>query len=322
MAVRYHAWFDEGQKVATRSGQCVDVGEAMTAAIVLSAGLGTRLAPLTDELAKPLMPVGDRPVLAHVVEALGRGGVTRIVANTHHRAADFQRKIDHLTAKVHFLHEPRILGTAGGVANAASALGDGPIVVWNGDILAPDLDVLAVVAEHARGGAGVLWVVEPTAPGTGTVGLDDTGCIVRLRGQQFGSETSGGEFLGIQVMGADLRRALPREGCLVADVALPFLRRGGRIAAFPYRGAWDDIGQPASLLRANLRWLERHRCATWSAKDAKIDAGAVLEQSLAGKGAVVAGVGAVRECVIFPGARLTAPAARMLVGERAALAVP
>ena len=61
----------------------------MTAAIVLSAGFGTRLAPLTDELAKPLMPVGDRPVLAHIRAALERAGIARVVANVHHRAGDF-----------------------------------------------------------------------------------------------------------------------------------------------------------------------------------------------------------------------------------------
>src|SRR6185503_7901029 len=111
----------------------------MTAAIVLCSGLGTRLRPLTDELAKPLMPVGDRPVLAHIAAALARAGAGSIVANTHHRADDFACKIEHLNVKVHFIYEPNILGTAGGVANAAGALGDGSVVVWNGDILAPEL---------------------------------------------------------------------------------------------------------------------------------------------------------------------------------------
>jgi mannose-1-phosphate guanylyltransferase len=233
----------------------------MTAAIVLCAGLGTRLAPLTDELAKPLMPVGDRPILAHVTEMLGAAGVTNIVANTHHRAPDFDHDYASLKSKLHLLYEPKILGTAGGVANAARALGDGPVVVWNGDILAPELDVAALMAAQERTPADALWVVEPAAPGTGTVGLDDHGNVVRLRGERFGAETAGGDFLGIQVMGARLRRALPAEGCLVADVALPLLRRGGRLASFPYRGAWDDIGQPASLLRAICVVERRHLAA-------------------------------------------------------------
>jgi len=293
----------------------------MTAAIVLCAGLGTRLRPLTDELAKPLMPVGDRPVLAHIAAALARCGAGPIVANTHHRYGDFIGESKHLGIKVHFLHEPNILGTAGGVANAASALGDGSVVVWNGDILAPELDVAAITAEQDRASADALWVVEPAAPGTGTVGLDDQGNVVRLRSERFGTETAGGEFLGIQVMSRDLRRALPREGCLVADVALPLLRRGGRLASFLYRGVWDDIGQPASLLRANLRWLERQRLGAWAAPSAKIDAGAVLEGSVVGEGAIVTGTGTARACVVFPGAHMKVPAASLLVATRATLAV-
>ncbi|HMI83005.1 MAG TPA: nucleotidyltransferase family protein [Polyangiaceae bacterium] len=293
----------------------------MTAAIVLSAGLGTRLAPLTDELAKPLMPVGDRPVLAHVVTAISEAGIATIVANTHHRSGDFTQPIARLNAKVHLVHEPRILGTAGGVANAASVLGDGSVLIWNGDIIAPDLDLAAVLAADERASADTLWVVEPTARGAGTVGLDDDGRVVRLRGERFGDETTGGDFLGIQVMSDDLRRTLPREGCLVADVTLPLLRRGGRVASFLYRGDWDDIGQPSSLLRANLRWLERQQLAAWSAGGAVVEGGAALERSLVGEGAVVSGAGILRECVVFPGARVTAPASRRLFGARASLDV-
>jgi mannose-1-phosphate guanylyltransferase len=335
MGVGYHASSPGAKKLRPEAGmregsrsidrdrrEVLELIGGMTAAIVLSAGFGTRLAPLTDELAKPLMPVGDRPVLAHVAAALARGGVGHIVANIHHRADDFVGVIKELDAEIHFIHEHSILGTAGGVANASLALGEGPIVIWNGDIVAPDLDVARLVDEENRASADALWVVEPAVPGTGTVGLDDQGFVVRLRGERFGQETSGGEFLGIQVMGAELRLALPREGCLVADVVLPLLRRGGRMASFLYRGIWDDIGQPASLLRANLRWLERQRLSAWSAASANLGAGAALERSVVGADAVIVGAGAVRECVVFPGARLTAPASRCIVGRHGALAVP
>ena len=293
----------------------------MTAAMVLCAGLGTRLAPLTDELAKPLMPVGDLPVLAHIGAALAGAGLAPIVVNTHHRPADFAREVGRYKPEVHLVHEPMILGTAGGVAHAAAALGEGSIVVWNGDILAPALDVAALIARHRAASAGALWVVEPAAAGKGTVGLDDEGRVVRLRGERFGAETSGGDFLGVQVMGPELRRTLPSKGCLVADVALPLLRQGGRIDTFLYRGEWDDIGHPASLLRANLRWLAARGLGAWSAAGTTIDARATLERSVVAEGAVVNGAGVVRECVVFPGARLDAPASRVLAAARVTLAV-
>jgi mannose-1-phosphate guanylyltransferase len=293
----------------------------MTAAIVLCAGLGTRLAPLTDELAKPLMPVGDRPALAHIAGALARAGITTIVANTHHRSIDFTNEINKWKHEVHLVHEPSILGTAGGVAHAATALGHGPVVVWNGDILAPALDVAALLAQHREAPASVLWVVEPTAAGNGTVGLDDEGQVVRLRGERFGHETSGGDFLGIQVLGSEPRRMLPHAGCLVGDVALPLLRRGGRIDTFLYRGEWDDIGQSGALLRANLRWLAARGLSAWSHAGAKVGTHVTLEQSVVGEGAAAMGTGVVRECVVFPGARIDAPASRVLAARRVTLAV-
>src|SRR6185295_4138673 len=112
------------------AGEVVDL-EGMTSAMVLSAGFGTRLRPLTDELAKPLMPVGDRPMLAHVIDALSRGGVEDVVVNTHHRGGDFVPQIERLGLAIHVVHESKILGTAGGVANASRTLGTGDVVVWN-----------------------------------------------------------------------------------------------------------------------------------------------------------------------------------------------
>jgi mannose-1-phosphate guanylyltransferase len=296
----------------------------MTAAIVLSAGLGTRLGALTQELAKPLMPVGDRPALAHIASALARAGVVRVAVNTHHRSGDFTALGDDPACAIELLHEPKILGTAGGVANAAAVLGEGRAVVWNGDIFAPDLDVGALLAAHdaAEDACDALWVVAPAPLGQGTVGLDAHGHVVRLRGETFGEERRGGEFLGIQVMSAEVRRTLPAEGCLVGDVALPLLRSGGRLATFAFSGEWDDIGSPSMLLRANMRWLDRRALAAWIAPGGRVGGEARLERCLIGEGATVTGRGPMRECVVFPGATLMAPATRRLVAKSAAIDVP
>jgi mannose-1-phosphate guanylyltransferase len=267
------------------------------------------------------MPVGDRPMIVHICDGLRGAGIDKIVANTHHLAIDFEHEIHRLGVDLEVVHEAEILGTAGGVANAGAALGEGGIVIWNGDILAPELDVRALLGAFSEIGAPALWVVEPAAVGCGTVGLDETGGIVRLRGEVFGREVSGGEYLGIQVMSSPLRETLPREGCLVADVALPLLRRGGRIASFPFRDEWHDVGHPTALLRANLRWLERRHLGSWRSEDADVAPGASLHQSLIGAGARVGGVGAVTESVIFPGAEVLAPCHRMLVARTCRLAV-
>jgi NDP-sugar pyrophosphorylase family protein len=128
---------------------------------------------------------------------------------------------------------------------------------------------------------------------------------------------SGGDYLGIMLMASGVRASLPPAGCLVADVALPLLRRGQRIAAFRYDGGWDDVGAPAGLLRANLRWLEQEGRDVWCGERTAIAPGAIIERSVVGEGARIVGSGVVRECVVLPGGSLDAPAERVLAGSRA-----
>src|SRR2546426_402753 len=105
--------------------------------MILAAGLGTRLRPLTDELPKPLVPVGDRPAVAHIADSLTRAGIRDAVINTHHLAEAFSPdRLAALPLRLRVIHEPTILGTGGGVANAAPWLGAGDVILWNGDILA------------------------------------------------------------------------------------------------------------------------------------------------------------------------------------------
>lgn len=293
----------------------------MTAAMVLSAGFGTRLRPLTDELAKPLMPVGDRSMIAHIVQALRDGGAGRIVVNTHYRSDDFIRCVEWLGMNINVLHEREILGTAGGIAHAVGVLGPGSIVVWNGDIWASSLDVERLVPAHRASHALALWVVSPRPAGEGTVGLGANGAVVRLRGEVFGTEMNGGDFIGIQVLGEEARSRLPERGCLVADVALPILRAGGQIASFRFDGVWHDVGEPGALLCANLEWLKHRSLGSWVAPDASVAEGVVLERSLVGSGARVRGAGVVRECVVLAGAELAAPAERVIQGKKASMVV-
>src|ERR1700744_4736917 len=116
--------------------------------MILAAGLGTRLRPPTDELPKPLVPVGERSVGAHVAARLAQAGIREAVLNTHPLAAAFTpERLAGLPLSLRVIHETEVLGTAGGVANAADLLGDGDVVVWNGDILA-DVDVTALASAH------------------------------------------------------------------------------------------------------------------------------------------------------------------------------
>jgi mannose-1-phosphate guanylyltransferase len=179
--------------------------------MVLAAGLGSRLRPLTEVLPKSLVPVGDRPALAHVLESLAAAGLHRVVVNAHH-GADKMRQFLERYPGVALSEEPELLGTAGGVAGAAALLGAGDVLIWNADIHAA-LDPAVVIAAHAAAPRrAATLVVQPRKRGSGSVGVDSSGRVVRLRGERVAQETQGGEFLGVHVLGEELRRTLPERG--------------------------------------------------------------------------------------------------------------
>jgi len=290
--------------------------------MVLAAGLGTRLRPLTEHCPKCLVPVGDRPMLAHIFDRLSAAGAPRVVVNAHHRAAEVVAFVHARASTPHssrtgprvaVSEEGDLLGTAGGLARAAGLLGAGPIVVWNGDVLA-DVDLAALAAAHlAAPAADATLLVRPRADGQGKVGLDASGRVVRLRGERVAGEARSADFLAVAIVGERLRDAMPERGCVVGDVYIPALRRGAVIRSHVFAGAWLDVGGVAAYLDANAAWLESKRAESWVHPAARVAAGVGLERSVVGEGAVVSGGGALVRTVVWPGATAVAPLADAVV---------
>ena len=276
----------------------------MTAAMVLCAGLGTRLRPLTDRLAKPMVPVGDRPAVAHVIERVRLAVRSRIVVNSHHRSEDLGAWAE--AESIAVSHERELLGTAGGLKRAEKLLGQGDVLVWNGDILT-ELDARDLVNAHqasanANASANATLAVRARARGEGSVGIGANGTVVRLRGESFGEETRGGDFLGVHVVSAALRERLPETGCLVGDVYIPALGRGETIRAFVTDATFIDIGSIAQYLAANAAWLTARALDSWAHDTATIAPGVSVRGSVIGAGAVVDAT--AHGCVVWPGAHV------------------
>lgn len=280
--------------------------------MVLAAGLGTRLLPLSAELPKPLMPVGDRPMLAHLAAKLAREGLTSFALNIHHLFDKFSSYCECLDAIPHVIEEPEIKGTAGGVAGARGLFGEPPILVWNGDVLV-DPPVPALLTAAAE--AGFALAVAPRPAGDGTVGLGATGGVVRLRGERFGEEVAGGDYVGVAAIGGRVLESLPERGCLVGDVALPLLRRGEAIATVRVTGDWIDIGSIEAYRRANVEWLVRTAGpgASWVSQSASVGQEVRLAASIIGNGASVIGSGEMARCIVWPGAHAVAPLSDAIV---------
>ncbi len=271
----------------------------LRAALILCAGLGARLRPLTDLRAKPMMPVGDAPAVAHVARRvrLVLASDARLAVNVHHRPEDLAAWA--AAERILVSYETELLGTAGGVARAATLLGAGDVLVWNGDILS-ELDPRALLAAHVAGCAAATLAVFPRPANEGNVGLADDGRIVRLRQESFGRETRGGDFLGIHLLGEPLRALLPAQGCLVGDVYLPALRREETLWAHETSEGFVDIGSVAQYLAANAAWLAARGVASWAHPTAQVHASIV--GSVVGEGAIIDAP--ALDSVVWPGARV------------------
>src|SRR6266566_1785937 len=134
--------------------------------MVLAAGLGTRLRPLTYQITKPMVPVLDRPVMEHILDLLARHSFEQVIANLHYFPDSIR---EHFGARISYNYEPELLGTAGGVRACADFLGDGSFLVISGDALT-DIDLTAMAATHARAG-GIATLAVKQVPDTREYGV-------------------------------------------------------------------------------------------------------------------------------------------------------
>jgi mannose-1-phosphate guanylyltransferase len=282
--------------------------------MVLCAGFGTRLRPLTDERPKPLVPLGDRTLLEHVLHTFAAQGLLPAVVNSHHLAAVFRTLVADFRGILEVVEEPDIRGTAGGVAGARHALTRGPVLVTNADVLA-SVDGRRLLEQTPPD--GLCLAVAPRPVGQGTVGVGEGGRVVRLRGERFGEELEGGDYACTLGIGADALAALPGSGCLIGDVALPLARRGGPLVTLRVESELLEPGDsPVAYHAANLAWLARRGNGPYLAADARMASGVELVDSIVGQAASVEGQGQLERVVVWPGARVRAPLADAIVTTR------
>jgi NDP-sugar pyrophosphorylase family protein len=154
-------------------------------ALVLAAGLGERLRPLTLTTPKPLLDLGGRPLIHYSLLMLKRAGITQVAINVHHLAGELQSALGSgatLGIEITWAPEPVLLGTGGPLHNLRKFFGDAPFVIANSDTVM-DLDVAAMAEFHRdRGGLATLAVVEPDDPRRySRIELDSDGRIRRMR---------------------------------------------------------------------------------------------------------------------------------------------
>ncbi len=230
-------------------------------AMVLAAGLGTRLRPVTETVPKPLVEIGGRTLLDRAIDRLAAAGVERVVVNTHYKAAMVAAHLagrDH--PRIEISHEAELLDTGGGVARALPLLDDAFFVV-NSDVFwldgrDPALLRLAAAFDPERMDAILLLQRTVTAigyDGSGDYFLDPLG-RPRRKGER---EIAPFLFAGIQLLHRRLFAGVTGQ---VFSVVRRFDRaeRAGRLCAIVHDGEWYHIGTPAGLAATRDR-LSSHR---------------------------------------------------------------
>jgi NDP-sugar pyrophosphorylase family protein len=268
-------------------------------AMVLAAGLGLRMRPLTRLCAKPALPVMNRPLLHWTLSLLARHGVSDVAINLHHRPSTVRRAVGDGSAfglRVHFSQEREILGSGGGPRRLRDFFADDPFLLVNGDVFF-DFDLTRLVARHRASGARATLALRPN-PDPAVYGPVVTGPDGRIRsiaGLPRRARGTVSLFAGIHVLDPSLLDRLPLgRSDSVRDLYAPSLVRGERLLGVRVGGVWYDLGTPRLYLAAQTSLLGT---GLGGARGS-----AVHESARVGRGARV-----VRS-VIGPGSRLGAGA--------------
>ncbi|MCF8032155.1 MAG: NDP-sugar synthase [Desulfarculaceae bacterium] len=221
-------------------------------AMILAAGLGNRMRPLTNKRPKCLMPVMNRPLLGLWLERLADWGVERAVVNTHHLAPLVEQWLAGRAPggpEVVISPEPEILGTGGGLVAARPALGEEPFLLVNSDLVAtahvPDL----LEPMEARKAVAVLGLVDEPRFGN-TVGLDREGRVLGFRRQDELSPPRWLTYTGLAAIHPRLLDYLPATGySTLVEGLRAAIAAGEKVWGAPLEGFWDNLGTPEDLLR-------------------------------------------------------------------------
>ena len=289
-------------------------------AMIMAAGLGTRLWPLTDKTAKPMVPVLNRPVMEHIVRLLAKHGVTRLCANLHHHPDAIRRHFGDGSAfgvEIVFRHEEELLGTAGGVGNFRDVLGEKTFLVMSGDSLT-DVDLTAFLAHHrACGGIATMAVKQVSDPSRyGVVVNDSAG---RVSG--FQEKPAAREALsdlcncGIYAFEPAIFDYVPPATFVdwAKDVFPRLLADGAPFYTWRLGSYWNDVGSIDAYRDGNFDALERRVAIDMPGREVRagvwIGAGTVLPDTAEVAPPVLLG----EDCVVESGVTLAGP---LIVGDR------
>jgi mannose-1-phosphate guanylyltransferase len=286
-------------------------------ALVLAAGLGTRLRPLTDIAPKPLLPVAGLPILGHTLKQLAAAGCEAAAINLHHRGEQIRERFGDSFSGMPLVYseEPELLGTLGALHPLKSFLiGADLILLINGDSLCR-WPLRKLIRRHQSDGAPSTLLLTATAPVAqfgGGVGIDREGRILSFRP----SDAAEGEivrryvFAGAHVFSPRLLdRVGPEVSDIVRDLYIPMLKEGAKLTSLVTHRPWHDLGTPQRFLDgvvdwSRAGWPERLWRPAWVSPEAVVEPGAKVRRAVVEAGAKVGEGAQVERSVLMPGSKV------------------
>ena len=240
-------------------------------AMILAAGYGLRLRPLTETIPKPLLPIGGYPLVVWNLLLLKQHGITDALINLHYRGDQIVEALGDGSSygmRISYSHEPIILGTGGGIRQAQPYFENSACLVLNGDTLsACDLTMLIKTHVASQALATLALRADPLASEWGAVTLADDSRILQIKGEPpIGKDPSspdppptveamrlvGYMFSGAHVLEPAVVDAIPAGPGSIIDVYIELLRQRQPLAGYRMSGYWSDIGTPERYAAAEL----------------------------------------------------------------------
>jgi mannose-1-phosphate guanylyltransferase len=285
--------------------------------MVLAAGRGERMRPLSDLVPKPALPLPGGPLVAWSLRLTAATGARRVVVNTWHLAARMEEAVRRVATalpdvEVVVTRETDLLGTAGGLARARDLGllgGDGAVLVANGDVV-QSLDLRPLLARHDEGVDDVTLALLPHLDPRrwSRVELDLDGHVRAVR--PSGPPSSGEVPLlypGVMMVSRDALDRIPSGRCEVPATLWEPARRAGRLGGVVVSGHWREVGTPAAYREAAVALCgDRSRVA----EDARLHPNAAVSTSFIGPGSHIA-EGAVVEASVVTAGATVGPGARV-----------
>jgi NDP-sugar pyrophosphorylase family protein len=276
-------------------------------AMILSAGYGTRLWPLTEDRTKPAIPILGKPLVGYVAEYLARYGCDEIVVNLHHQPESVRAALgdgSRFGVSLRYVEEPVILGTSGALDNARALLDGATFVVINGKIIT-DIDLNAALETHRRAGAIATLVLLPNPEiERFTVVETAEGCLRGFGSMPIAAEYAGRDaplmFTGIQILEPRIFDYIPRGvfSHSTTDVYPKAMSSGERIATHIGEGKWYELSTPQRYLDISLAMLRERNEAFSAGSSCVIAPGADVSEAILWDRVVVAPGARVRRAVL------------------------